>query len=269
VIALWLPSLPLLLSLVALRAITGQIFQPASRTAVPVVVPDQHLESANAAIGIGTSGGEALGPLLAAVLFPILGVRGIDDVALVFLATDALGGGDSAAGFLLAAVGIGVFLGYVLLARPHRRSMLTLLLAGFSISSVGNLLTGLAWTVAVAFGVRTIRGVGIAAMDVAVNTLLQRNVPLHPPIDLEALTVLVHGRWAVTPPIPLTVSSTVTLDEGTMRCGVRWPSRLWHWRVSSPWPVARPTHRTRRRARNPRIPPLTSASPEPRSFSAR
>ncbi len=244
VIAWWLPSLPLLLILVALRAITGQIFQPASRAAVPAVVPDHQLESANAAIGIGTNGGEALGPLLAALLFPILGVQGVlladagtflvsaillaflrlpereaptspqrssfwqdtvaglryiwatplvrtiglgffaivafngvDDVALVFLATDTLGGGDSAAGLLLAAVGIGLLLGYALLARAHRIPLVALLLAGFAISSAGNLLTGLAWAVAAAFVVQTVRGVGIAAMDVAVNTLLQRSVP--------------------------------------------------------------------------------------------
>ena len=53
----------------------------------------------------------------------------------------------------------------------------TLLLAGFAISSAGNLLTGLAWAVAAAFVVQTIRGLGIAAMDVAVNTMLQRSVP--------------------------------------------------------------------------------------------
>ncbi len=245
VIALWLPSLPVLLALVALRAIAGQIFQPASRAAVPAVVPDRDLGSANAAIGIGTNGGEALGPLLAALLVPILDIRGvllvdaatflasaalltllpslqqdlptgtargtfltdakaglgyiwatplvraiclgffaivacngIDDVALVFLATDTLGGGRSAVGLLLAAVGIGLFLGYALLARLHRpAAMGTLLLAGFAISSAGNLLTGLAWAVTAAFVVQTIRGLGIAAMDVAVNTLLQRAVP--------------------------------------------------------------------------------------------
>jgi MFS family permease len=53
----------------------------------------------------------------------------------------------------------------------------TLLLAGFAISSAGNLLTGLAWAVAAAFVVQTVRGLGIAAMDVAVNTMLQRSVP--------------------------------------------------------------------------------------------
>jgi MFS family permease len=38
-IALWLPALPLLLVLVGLRAVAGQVFQPASRAAVPAVVP--------------------------------------------------------------------------------------------------------------------------------------------------------------------------------------------------------------------------------------
>ncbi len=243
-IALWLPSLPLLLVLVALRGVAAQIFQPASRAVVPDVVRDRDLEGANAAIGIGTNGGEALGPLVAAILLPVVGVRGallvdaatfvvsalllavlplrlrtpetdtertslwqdtgaglryivatplvrtiglgffaivaftgIDDVALVFLATDTLGAGSSAVAVLLAAVGIGLFIGYALLARPHRIGMVALLLAGFATSSAGNLLTGLAWAVAAAFLFQAVRGLGIAALDIAVNTLLQRNVP--------------------------------------------------------------------------------------------
>jgi len=56
---------------------------------------------------------------------------------------------------------------------------LMLLVGGFAVSSVGNLLTGLAWAVAVAFALQTVRGLGIAAMDVASNTLLQRLVPDH------------------------------------------------------------------------------------------
>ena len=57
--------------------------------------------------------------------------------------------------------------------------MTVLLIAGFAVSSVGNLLTGLAWAVAVAFVLQTVRGLGIAAMDVGSNTLLQRLVPNH------------------------------------------------------------------------------------------
>jgi MFS family permease len=245
VIALTLPSLPLLLTLVALRAVAGQIFQPASRAAVPALVHDRNLESANSALGFGTNGSEALGPLLAAALFPLLDVRGVllvdaatflvsavvlarlprlppasagpegrasfladaragvgyiwsvptvrvialgfcavvafngvDDVALVFLATDSLGGGPSAVALLLAAVGIGLLVGYLLLARcAGRLPMVAAFLIGLGVSSIGNLLSGLAWAVSAAFVLQTVRGVGIAAMDVGATTLLQRLVP--------------------------------------------------------------------------------------------
>jgi MFS family permease len=247
VTALWLPALPLLLVLVGLRALAGQVFQPASRAAVPAVVPERDLERANAAVGVATNGGETLGPLVAALLLPVLDVRGvllvdaatfgvsavvlgflpalpgaepedgrrppfladaraglrylggqatvravafgyfaivacngIDDVALVFLATDTLGAGEAAVGLLLAAVGIGLLAGYALLARTRARvPMPALLLAGFAVSSAGNLLTGLAWAVAAAFAVQAVRGLGIAALDVAATTLVQRTVPPH------------------------------------------------------------------------------------------
>ena len=245
-VALWLPSLPLLLVLVGLRAVAGQVFQPASRAAVPALVREGDLEPANAAIGVATNSGETLGPLVAALLLPVLQVRGvllidaasffvsalllgflpamaaggqeaagprgsfladagtglrylrgqatvravavgyfavvactgIDDVALVFLATGTFGAGATAVGLLLAAVGIGLLAGYALLARSRGRIPLTvLLLAGFAVSSAGNLLTGLAWAVAAAFALQAVRGLGIAAMDVAATTLVQRIVP--------------------------------------------------------------------------------------------
>jgi MFS family permease len=243
-IALSLPPLPLLLLLVAARATAGQVFLPASRAAVPALVGERELEPANALVGFGANGAEALGPLLAAALFPVLGIRGlllgaaagyllsaltllmlrplppagedaragslfadagaglgylwsvrpvrlitlgfclivacngIDDVALVVLAKDTLDADDSAVGLLLGAIGIGLVLGYAALARfGSRSSMTVLLLLGFAVSSLGNLLTGLAWAVAAAFTLQAIRGIGIAAMDVATNTLLQRLVP--------------------------------------------------------------------------------------------
>jgi MFS family permease len=233
--------------------VAGQVFQPASRAAVPAVVPERDLERANAAVGVATNGGEALGPLVAALLLPVLEVRGvllvdaasflvsaallgllpalggagrgpgprpsfladaagglrylrgqavvrvvalgyfavvactgIDDVALVFLATGTFGAGEGAVALLLAAVGIGLLAGYALLARAGggrtARQGTTpaaagLLLAGFAVSSAGNLLTGLAWAVAAAFAVQAVRGLGIAAMDVAATTLVQRSVP--------------------------------------------------------------------------------------------
>ncbi len=248
-IAFMLPALPLLLVLVGIRALAGQTFQPAARAAIPALVPGKDLEAANSTLGFGTNGAEAIGPLLAAALLPLIGIQGvllvdaasfllsaallaglpplppevdeahpadaalsllaqaaqglgyiwahrpvriialgfcavvaangIDDVALLVLATDTLGAGDSAVGLLLGAVGIGLLAGYLLLARAANTSMTVLLVAGFAVSSVGNLLTGLAWAVSAAFTVQLIRGVGIAAMDVASNTMLQRLVPDH------------------------------------------------------------------------------------------
>jgi MFS family permease len=242
-IALTLPPLPLLLALVALRSTIGQTFQPASRAAIPALVDDRDLAAANSTIGFSTNGAEAIGPFIAAALFPLIGVRGIllvdavsfllsaallttlprlaresqdagesflagariglgyiastpavriiavtfcvvvafngiDDVAVVYLVRDTLHAPEATIGLVLGGVGIGLLAGYLLLARFSRRaSMVALLLVGFAVSSVGNLLTGFAWAVGAALVLQTIRGFGLAAMDVASNTLLQRQVP--------------------------------------------------------------------------------------------
>jgi MFS family permease len=55
--------------------------------------------------------------------------------------------------------------------------MLMLFVVGCAVSSAGNLLTGVAWAVAAAFTIQLVRGIGLSAMDVGVNTLLQRGVP--------------------------------------------------------------------------------------------
>lgn len=243
-ILLTLPPLPMLLGLVALRALAAQIFQPASRATVPRLVPDRHLESANSALGLGSNGMEALGPLAAAGLLPLIGIRGVllvdvatflvaaallvflpslppittketprrfltdahaglryvttaplvravvfgftavvafngvDDVALVFLARDSLQSGESAVALLYGAVGIGLIVGYALLTRRSAHpAPVVLLIAGFAVSSLGNLLTGLAWAIAVAFALQLVRGAGLSAIDVGANTFLQREVP--------------------------------------------------------------------------------------------
>lgn len=247
-IALTLPPLPVLLLLVAVRAVAGQVFQPASRAGIPALVAEKDLATANSTLGFGTNGAEALGPLVAAALLPLIGVpgvllvdamtfavsailisrlpalppaveetadgpstllgqaraglgylwsqrplriillgfcavvtaNGIDDVALLVLGTQNLHAGESGVALLLGGVGIGLLAGYALLARGAKHaSMLTLLITGFAVSSVGNLVTGLAWAVAVAFVLQTVRGLGIAAMDVGSNTLVQRLVPDH------------------------------------------------------------------------------------------
>nr|WP_134123372.1 MFS transporter [Kribbella kalugense] len=240
--AVILPPMPVLLVMVAVRSVTATVFLASSRSAMPALVNDDQLEAANSALGAGTNGLEAIGPIIAAGLFLITDVRGIllidaatffvsatmlsrlpkippvepsghsllkdardglgyiwrakavrvigigffavvafngvDDVAMVFLAKDELHGSDSASATLYAGVGIGLIVGFIILARyAGKLTMPVLMLIGFAVSSAGNLVTGLAWAIWAALALQVIRGLGIAAIDVGVNTHLQRVVP--------------------------------------------------------------------------------------------
>ncbi len=107
----------------------------------------------------------------------VVAFTGIDDVALVFLATDSLGGTSGQAGLLYAAVGFGLVVGFAVLAAPGiRLPALFLMVTGFAVSSAGNLLTGLAPAMAAVFALQAVRGLGIAAIDVGVSTAVQRTV---------------------------------------------------------------------------------------------
>lgn len=244
-IAISLPAMPLLLTLVAIRSLASQVLQPAARSVIPVLVPDRHLESANSAIGFGSNGMEAIGPFVAAGLIEVVGLRavllidvatflvsaalltrlrplppaagpdshrprivadvraglrfmatapliravalgfvgvvlcnGVDDVAVLFLVRDSFHANVSVAGYLYGAVGLGLLAGYLILSRRQTRTpVIALFLLGCAASSMGNLLTGLAWTLAVAFVLQLVRGVGLSALDIGVNTLVQRQVP--------------------------------------------------------------------------------------------
>ena len=50
-------------------------------------------------------------------------------------------------------------------------------IAGFGLSSAGNLLTGLSCAIPVALAMQVVRGAGISLSEVGVNTLVQRLVP--------------------------------------------------------------------------------------------
>ena len=219
-IAVTLPSTPLLLMLVAVQALAGQVLQPAARSVIPVLLPDRHLEPANAAIGFGANGMEAIGPFAAAALIDVAGVRavllidvatfvlsaglliglrplpaaardghrhrivadvvtelrfmatapliravalgfvavvicnGVDDVALLFLVRDSFQDDTS-------TVGIGLLVGYLILGRRGTRTpMAVLFLLGCAVSSLGNLLTGVACAMAAAFTLQLLRGCG-------------------------------------------------------------------------------------------------------------
>jgi MFS family permease len=87
-------------------------------------------------------------------------------------------GSNAAASLVYAGSGLGLLAGFLLLARAGQRLALPLLiLAGYAISSLGNLLTGVSLAIVAALGFQVVRGLGLAAMDTGHNALIQRNVP--------------------------------------------------------------------------------------------
>jgi hypothetical protein len=122
-------------------------------------------------------------PILRAVVATFVLVvvfTGVDDVALVFLGRDAFAAGDSGISLLYAASGLGLLLGFALLvARTTRSPAITVAIAGFGLSSAGNLLTGLSPVIAAAFAMQMVRGIGISLVEVGTTSLVQRTVPRH------------------------------------------------------------------------------------------
>lgn len=234
------PAVPIVLVLVAVRSLLAATFQATSRSAITELVEDADLERANALLGFGTHGLDAIGPLLAAALLLVLEPRGVlavdvatflvsplplvllpritpvevthdslfaearvglgviwshrpvrtialgffavaaftavDDVALVFLGKDTFAAGDSGVSLLYAGGGVGLLVGFALLARrsgPAAR----LTIIGFALACGGNLLTGLSPAIAIAIGMQAVRGAGNSLIDVGTSTLIQREVP--------------------------------------------------------------------------------------------
>lgn len=108
--------------------------------------------------------------------FFFVGLTAADDVALPFLAP-VLGAGERGIGVLYAGVGAGLVVGYLI--RPLRRSIQPRagFLMGMGIAALGNLLTAGAPFLAAAVAFQITRGVGVAILDVHLQTLIQRSVP--------------------------------------------------------------------------------------------
>ena len=76
-VAAWLlPSLPGLMVLVATASTLDTIFVPAGRSAIPAIVDEEDLLSANAWLGTALNMQVAIGPLLGGLFVATLGIRG-------------------------------------------------------------------------------------------------------------------------------------------------------------------------------------------------
>lgn len=241
-IALWTPSLPILLVLAGASSCVDTLFSPAGRSALPALVPRDDLLQANAWLATSFNLQLALGPMIGGAIVLALGTSGalaantatflisavllsrlpplrsvdenqqgfiatgteglryawqtpvvrvvilalffavtfaaMDNVALVFLVQDTLGGGPLAFGLLSAAYGVGMVAASAGLSlRALRISAGMIFLLGWFFSGIGILLAGIAPVLIVVGIGQVVAGWGNGAENVGVETLIQRIVP--------------------------------------------------------------------------------------------
>ena len=115
---------------------------------------------------------------LIVALFLGVAFAGLDDVALVFLVRETLGGSALAFGLVTAAYGVGMLLGSLGLTwKGTAAAAGTVFLLGWVASGAGALLTAIAPLIAFAAIGQAIAGVGNAVEVVAMDTLVQQAVP--------------------------------------------------------------------------------------------
>lgn len=112
------------------------------------------------------------------VLFLGVAFAAVDNVALVFLVRETLGGGPVAFGLVTAAFGAGMMAASLGLSiRRTSVAVSTLLIAAWLASGFGTIATGLASLIAVAAIAQAVGGFGNGLENVAADTLIQRAVP--------------------------------------------------------------------------------------------
>jgi MFS family permease len=112
------------------------------------------------------------------VLFLGVAFAAVDNVALVFLVRETLGGGPLAFGLVSAAYGVGMIGASVgLSVRRTSVAVTALLIAGWMASGVGTIASGVAPLIAIVAVSQAVAGLGNGLENVAADTLIQRAVP--------------------------------------------------------------------------------------------
>jgi MFS family permease len=113
-------------------------------------------------------------------LLLVVSFAAVDNVALVFLVRDTLGGDARDYGAVQATYGLGMLAASVAVTRAFaHRSPLALLAAGIAATGAGTLLTGLAPAVGMAAAWQALAGSGNAVENIANATAVQQVVPPH------------------------------------------------------------------------------------------
>jgi MFS family permease len=112
------------------------------------------------------------------VLFLGVAFAAVDNVALVFLVRETLGGGPFAFGLVSAAFGVGMVAASLGLSlRRTSFALTTLLVSAWLASGAGTIVTGLVPLIAIVAVSQAVSGFGNGLENVAADTLIQRAVP--------------------------------------------------------------------------------------------
>jgi MFS family permease len=112
------------------------------------------------------------------VLFLGVAFAALDNVALVFLVRETLGGGPFAFGLVSAAFGAGMMAASLGMSiRRTSLALTTLLIVAWLASGAGTIATGLAPLIAIVAVSQAVSGFGNGLENVAADTLIQRAVP--------------------------------------------------------------------------------------------
>ncbi len=244
-LAVTLPPLPVLITLVAVAGVLATIRNPAGRSLVPVLVDPADRAPANALFGLARTltltVGPGLGGLLGATaggahtalavdaatfavsallltglpaiapvrdpaaatgvwteatdglryiaanrqilimvlsLFLLVAFAAVDNVALVFLTSDALHADSAGYGLAASAFGVGMLLASLACARLARgRSPIALLIVAVVATGVGTVINGLAPVLAVVIAAQLMAGAGNAVENIGYDTVVQDLVP--------------------------------------------------------------------------------------------
>ena len=107
----------------------------------------------------------------------LVGFAGVDNVALVFLVRDTLGGGSAAYGAAMALFGLGMVAGSALIVRHQEWRADRMLLGSFSLTAAGSATLSVAPSLAVIYPAQVVGGIGNGFDVAAQNTLVQRRTP--------------------------------------------------------------------------------------------
>ncbi len=107
-------------------------------------------------------------------------LAGVDNVAIVFVARDVLGGGPGTFGLLVAVFGAGMIAASAVLAlRRASADPMRLTVVGFAATGAGLVITGLARVLPVAAVGQAVGGAANGIENIAADTLIQERVPRH------------------------------------------------------------------------------------------